>query len=600
MPYADLLTSKSARTRLDVARARKQFLSDPETDLSSIRPLIARSWFRSRAAGVDAVVDRNIRGEGRVDERTMEAAEPHLRELDEIAADLGGYVRVAAPSGVLVRPGFLRAVSDYPAGYSLLEEHCGTNGDGLALEEGHSVWIAPEEHFRDDMQGDWCFASLVRDPFHSRVRAVIGLTLPGRRHQEVDPSSTLLMLEGIAARIVRKIEDRTSARERTLLNEYLTISRRYGSSAVIALDGKNVLMNTAAASSLDKGDFSVVSSYAKEVTSSARVAESDVTLRGPGPVRLDVSPVQLAPCEVGAIVVMRPHTELRKQRFVGRQTAVRVGDSVDPIQDGLAASLDGVSAEFQRTMRLACQAIEQCRSASIIGEVGTGKERLARAIAGISGHFVVLERADRVAGSTRLAGIARRAVASGQRILLLKDADSLPLSLAVELAGIVQQNRACQLVMTVTRPTEATLRISEALGVLEIATAPLRNRREDVSLLAQTCAREMGDRKLSPTLLSALTDADWPRNIDQLFAVVRNAVSHAQGAEVTVEDLPRGFHRAMTDGRLSRLEDAELSELRSALQEAEGNRRVAAELLQIGRTTLYRRMNYFRGKGFDF
>ena len=68
---------------------------------------------------------------------------------------------------------------------------------------------------------------------------------------------------------------------------------------------------------------------------------------------------------------------------------------------------------------------------------------------------------------------------------------------------------------------------------------------------------------------------------------------------MTVEDLPQGFHRVLTKGRISRLEDAELSELRSALQEAGGNRSLAAEALQIGRSTLYRRMDYFRSRGFD-
>ena len=109
----------------------------------------------------------------------------------------------------------------------------------------------------------------------------------------------------------------------------------------------------------------------------------------------------------------------------------------------------------------------------------------------------------------------------------------------------------------------------------------------------------MGDRRLSRRLITTLTHADWPRNIDQLRAVVSNAVERADGAEVTVDDLPQGFNRVLTKGRLSRLEDAELSELRTALQEAEGNRSLAAETLQIGRSTLYRRMDYFRSRGFD-
>jgi sigma-54 dependent transcriptional regulator, acetoin dehydrogenase operon transcriptional activator AcoR len=89
-------------------------------------------------------------------------------------------VNLGAPSGVIA-PGFLRDFEGFPAGYSLLEENCGSNGEGLALEEGRSGWLAPEEHFREDMRGNWCFASLIKDPIHSRVRAVVGLTFPATR-----------------------------------------------------------------------------------------------------------------------------------------------------------------------------------------------------------------------------------------------------------------------------------------------------------------------------------------------------------------------------------------------------------------------------------
>nr|WP_255498885.1 MULTISPECIES: helix-turn-helix domain-containing protein [unclassified Leucobacter] len=66
-----------------------------------------------------------------------------------------------------------------------------------------------------------------------------------------------------------------------------------------------------------------------------------------------------------------------------------------------------------------------------------------------------------------------------------------------------------------------------------------------------------------------------------------------------MDDLPISFQRVVSTGRLSRLEEAEYSELRSALREAKGNRRLAASMLQIGRSTLYRRMDFFRSRGLD-
>lgn len=183
--------------------------------------------------------------------------------------------------------------------------------------------------------------------------------------------------------------------------------------------------------------------------------------------------------------------------------------------------------------------------------------------------------------------------------LIIEHADELSQNEASEIARNLRGNSATKLIFTIARPTDATLLLSESFDALEVPVAPLRNRREDIPQLATAIAEELGERRLSRRLVSTLTQADWPRNIDQLRSVVSNAVERSEGAEVTVDDLSQGFHRVLTKGRLSRLEDAELSELRTALQEAKGNRSLAAETLQIGRSTLYRRMDYFRSRGID-
>lgn len=561
--------------------------------------MIARSWYRSRAAGVDAVVDRGITDEGRVDEYTIYAAEPHLQKLDEVAADMGGYVSLTAPNGVLVKASFLRDDGEFPAGYSLLEESCGSNGEGLALEEGRGVWLAPEEHFREDMRGNWCFASLVRDPFHNRVRAVIGLTLPANRVAGIEPSSTLLMLEGVASRIEREIELRASSKERALLSEYLRISRRRGNRAVIAMDGKNSLLNSSAIASLEESDFSIISGYAKAVMSSGRDLNCEVMLQGSGAATLELSPVTLSASSVGAIIVIRTHGP-SVDRKVDRGTTQQMGEtSLLPTNDRLLAHLDGASAEFKRTLNLARKAVDQARSVVIIGELGSGKRHVAGAIASLRGGCIAVDAQNGGLGTPQIRDVLNRVARERPATLIIEQADELSQIEAGEIAKNLRGNSCTSLIFTMTRPTDATLLLSEAFDVLEISVAPLRNRREDIPQLANAIADELGGRKLSRRLITTLTDADWPRNIDQLRAVVSNAVERAEGAEVTVDDLPQGFHRVLTNGRLSRLEDAELNELRTALQEAKGNRRVAAEMLQIGRSTLYRRMDYFRSRGFQ-
>lgn len=575
-------------------RIREQFLSRATDDLSALRPVVARSWWRSRAAGVDGSRDRGFIDEGHVDERTLGIAERYLRELDAVAEDIGGYVSLTSPSGSLVKPGFLRDEVEFPFGYSLLESSCGSSGEGVALEEGRAVWLSPEEHFRDDMRGNWCFASLVRDPFHERVRAVVGLTLPNARVQGLDPSSTLLMLEGVTARIEREIEHCMSSRERALLKEYIMVSRRRSKAAVVATNGKHSFMNGIATSQLEGTDLSIVTGYAKSVMSSGRSLSVDAMLTGLGPSVVDIAAVELGGSGFGAVAVVRPRALSHPAEL---DSAASIHVVAPAPTDPLTERLQGQSIAFQRTVTSARIAMDSDRSVLIVGEPGAGKQRLADAISSIRPSVVRLDGRDPEAG-VRMEEARHAVAARPPQTFVVAHADELSPVDARDIAAQIRIGN-CGVILTVESVTEGVRAIADASGALEIRVASLRRRREDIPLLAAAIATEIGTRRLSRRLVATLTKADWPGNVTQLHQIVSDAAKHAEGIEVEDHDLPAGFHRLLTGGRLSRLEDAELAEIRGALREAAGNRRLAAESLEIGRSTLYRRMDYFRSRGFD-
>jgi sigma-54 dependent transcriptional regulator, acetoin dehydrogenase operon transcriptional activator AcoR len=576
------------------ADLRDRFLARPAGELSGLRPLVARSWHRSRAAGVDPYLDRGFTDEGRVDEPTMRSAESHLRALDQMAAEVGGYVSLTSPNGSLVKPSFLRDDVFFPPGYSLLEASCGSNGEGVALEEGTGVWLAPEEHFREDMRGNWCFASLIRDPFHDRVRAVVGLTLPaGAEVRMLEPSSTLLMLEGITARIEREIENRMSSRERGLLKEYLRVSRRRSSAAIVATDGKHAFMNAVATASFDGDDLAVVTGYAKSVMSSGGQTTADVVLAGPGACSVEVSAVALSGSGFGAVIAVRSKT--REPEYTAVSSDLNSDVRATP-SDARFASIDGTSIAIGRAVSSASSALEHHRSAIILGEPGVGKQHLAAAMSSLNEHLVHLDA--RIEQPGRHLADAFRASAGEHPMVVIAHADEL---VEVEARDVAAQLRTHQAmaILTAAAMTESMYAIGDATGALEVHLAPLRRRREDIAAIAIRTAAEVGARRLSKRVTTMLTSSDWPGNVAQLRQVVLDAAARAQGIEIGEDDLPPGFHHVLTGGRLSRLEDVELAEIRSALRETRGNRRVAAEVLEIGRSTLYRRMDYFRSRGFD-
>lgn len=586
--------------RTIIADLRDRFLTEPETDLKNVRPVVARSWFRSKAAGVKAERDNAFYLEGRVDEPTLLAAEPFLRQLDGVVEEMGGFVSLTAPNGALMRPDFLRKVDAFEEGYCLLEESCGSNGEGLAIEEGRAVWLAPEEHFREDMRGNWCFASLVRDPIHNRVRAVIGLTLPAHRVIGLEPSSTLLMLEGVTTRIERAMEDRMASRERALLSEYLSVSRRRGNTAVIAMDGKNTLMNSRAAETLRDDDYSVLESYARDALRSGQSSNIPVVLSGDRLMTLEVTPVRLAPSKFAAVLVVRAETSPRPE-FRSEGQSRRPGGSpaaLSPLLDSLKSMLHGVSPEFQSALESAAEVIVSRRSCLLIGERGSGKSRLASAMSScLEARSLVLKVRDGKF-DTSLEALDTGDHPEG-RVLIIEDAENLSAQQAQTLIGLYEGGALPQFIIETTRVSGGVSHLVEHLDLAEISITPLRNRREDIAPLAHAIANEAGSKPLSPAFLKTLVNAEWPRNIEQLRALVLSSIERSRGDEITTDDLPIGFHRVISSGRLTRLEDAELSEIRGALQESKGNRRQAAEILQIGRSTLYRRMDYFRSRGFE-
>jgi transcriptional regulator of acetoin/glycerol metabolism len=475
----------------------------------------------------------------------------------------------------------------------------------MALEEGRGVWLSPEEHYRSDMWGNWCFASLVRDPLHTRVRGVVGLTFPANRVRDIDPGSTLLMLEGVTSRIEREIETRISERERALLREYLTVSRRRGVAAVVATDGKHSFMNSAAMSVLQGEDLATLAGYAIGVIASGASASVEVMLAGTGASTIDISPVTLQSSQYGAVVVVRPRARTRGRSGPARQpepparTSIRNPATDTKIAERLQESLDGQSVAFERALGAAQFAVERSRSVVVVGEQGSGKRRLAEAIAAFRHHVVRLDARDPACDVGAAIDRASEHNKGQSRAVLVAHADELSAVDARTLAAHLRAQVGSSVILTAEAATDGVQVIADATEAMEIPLSPLRRRREDIALLANAAAAEVGHRRLSRKLAATLTNADWPGNISQLRQVVIDGAQRARGIEVTEDDLCPGLHRKLTSGRLSRLEDVELAEIRRALREADDNRRLAAEILEIGRSTLYRRMDYFRGRGFE-
>ena len=144
------------------------------------------------------------------------------------------------------------------------------------------------------------------------------------------------------------------------------------------------------------------------------------------------------------------------------------------------------------------------------------------------------------------------------------------------------------------------------LRVAELRLPPLRDRREDIPLLAASFVEQFALRHRRPNLrlghaaLAALVSHPWPGNIRELRNTLETAVLFSTGAELTPHDLnfdrPNPTAPPTSDSRDfvyvpgRTMDELEMQIIERTLERADGNKTRAAEMLDIGVRTIFRKL----------
>ena len=142
------------------------------------------------------------------------------------------------------------------------------------------------------------------------------------------------------------------------------------------------------------------------------------------------------------------------------------------------------------------------------------------------------------------------------------------------------------------------------LNVVNIHVPPLRERREDIPLLAATFLHEFSQENgkelegFEPRTRQALYAYDWPGNVRELRNCMESSVVMASGRFITMDDLPPGPRSTQEKHEiripaLSSFEDAEKIIIVETLAALGGNKTKTAETLKIGRKTLYQKIEQY-------
>lgn len=138
------------------------------------------------------------------------------------------------------------------------------------------------------------------------------------------------------------------------------------------------------------------------------------------------------------------------------------------------------------------------------------------------------------------------------------------------------------------------------LNLAVINIPPLRERKEDISLLAEEFLRELSSRwqtqpsRLSNEVLSVFENYDWPGNIRELKNIIQYMAALSNGSELTVKELPPRFQsreqKTEDPPDSNPREELEKQMILESLQSCKYNKKQTAEKLKMSRKTLYNKL----------
>jgi two-component system response regulator HydG len=144
------------------------------------------------------------------------------------------------------------------------------------------------------------------------------------------------------------------------------------------------------------------------------------------------------------------------------------------------------------------------------------------------------------------------------------------------------------------------------LNVLTLRIPPLRERKQDVPLLAQHVLDRLSritgaQRTLSDEALKAMLAYDWPGNVRELENCLERACTMSSGPVLHIADLSSAVQNAISHApralpagpRIVPLADLEKQAILSTIDQLNGDKLLAARLLGIGKTTLYRKLKEY-------
>jgi DNA-binding NtrC family response regulator len=325
--------------------------------------------------------------------------------------------------------------------------------------------------------------------------------------------------------------------------------------------------------------------------------------------------------------------------------------------EGGVGNLIGRSPEMDKLYRILAKVAQSTHPVLILGENGTGKELVARAIHSHGtnpnrpfipvdcGSFVPAMIESELFGYTKGAfPTAMRdsdglLVGAEEGTVFLDEVGEIPLELQAKLLRVLQEKEVCPVGGSRRLPVKARILAATSrdlaamvakgafrkdlyyrLNVVNLRIPPLRDRRSDIPLLAAHFLERIGREHgvaftLSDEALRSMMEYDWPGNVRELENSIDRASALSSGPVLHMRDMPTQLqnhglesHAVMQPNpapagatpepgsekpAVLPLAEMEKQAILNTIKQLKGDKLMAARLLGIGKTTLYRKLKEY-------
>ncbi len=637
----------------ELTRRWKELHTNPDLR-AGLRPEIRDSWERSIHYRVDPGMRENpyiyeaeqLKNAQEHSRYFIETALPVMKSLYEFVAGTG-FVVALFDADVCV----LKVIGDDESlswakrarlieGSVWEEKLVGTNGGSLAIDLAEPVSVFGYEHFCLFSHVSASSCAPVID--QGRIIGGLGMVAPVNRVS----NHTL----GMVVASVKHIESKMILERTTRYNQVLMESMSEG---VLAVDPNGIItylnevgariLSCSATKSIGRSIYDILGNHADNhhflntLTQGRSVSDQTFVLTlGQSRIKCNITCNPINDPDLGGqqgTVVI-----LRESHRMNRLVRNWIGMGANMTFDDIIGSNQG----FQKTIKTAQSAASSCSNVLLLGESGTGKDIIAQAMHNASPRksnpFIAINCAalprDLIASElfgyeegaftgAKKGGNTGKFELADQGTIFLDEIGDMPLDLQASLLRVIEEKSVIRLggnklIPVNVRIIAATNKDLEneisrgrfrrdlyyRLGVIRINIPPLRERPDDIMLLAHYLCTKTGERLGKPnvTLSSEVIDAfrnyDWPGNVREMQNVLESAIQLATGDEITldlVEDcfLPGSDPLELSQDQLTDISEIEKQMIKQYLIKFRQNKTKTAEALGISRQTLYRRLKEY-------